>query len=398
MRPRVPYPTIASSFGVLLIIGAGLTITSTSPFPGLLAVIPVAGTAIVIAAGSPILSWRWLVALGLVSYPLYLWHWPLLSLAATRDSEIGNVEKTAIVAISIFLAWGTARYIEYPIRFGAFRPRGAALSASAMLAVSLVAVAIFYSGGLPARYPPEIRPVLATMSYEFRGPVRENRCLIAQDVPFERFAPECREGHILVWGDSYAGFLSTGLAKPYAQFTRDACLPIITGKADQCAKSNAAIMHEIMQLKPRRVLLFGAWLSHSPNWKREPILNGSLEHTLHELRSKIDDVILLGPAPLWRPGLPAVVFKFWSDSGVLPDRVKVATENYHATDAVMRGIADHERAQFISIFDSLCNDEGCLTHTPTSRSELLIWDHGHMTTEGATYIVHKLGLDAPLPE
>jgi hypothetical protein len=58
----------------------------------------------------------------------------------------------------------------------------------------------------------------------------------------------------------------------------------------------------------------------------------------------------------------------------------------------MRNIADNEQVRYISIFDALCDAEGCLTHTPASRSDLLVWDYGHMTRAGATYIVKKLGL------
>jgi peptidoglycan/LPS O-acetylase OafA/YrhL len=398
MRINVPYPTLASSAGLGLIVGAALILTNTSPFPGLLAVIPVVGTAVVIAAGSRILSWRWLVALGLISYPLYLWHWPLLSLAAAGGTETGTIAKTAIVAVSFLLAWGTARYIEYPIRFGTLRPRGAMLSAASLFAVAIGAMLIFYSEGLLVRYPPEIRPVLATMDYQFAGPVRGFRCALTVTMSFESYQPECSEGHILVWGDSYSALLATGLRKPYAQFSRDGCLPLLTGGVDRCARSNAAVMQTILRLKPQRVVLFGAWLSHSANWKLDPTWNETLRSTLEELRRDIEDVIVVGPGPLWRPSLPVVVFRYWSEFGVLPDRIELSPENYRDTDAMLREISNRMNVHFVSIFDALCKAEGCLTHTPASRSQLLIWDHGHMTIEGAAYVVRRLGLDSSLPD
>jgi peptidoglycan/LPS O-acetylase OafA/YrhL len=64
-----------------------------------------------------------MVALGLISYPLSLWHWPLLSFAATEGVDTAWV-KMAIVAASVLLAWLTTSYIEYPIRFGRLRSRG----------------------------------------------------------------------------------------------------------------------------------------------------------------------------------------------------------------------------------------------------------------------------------
>lgn len=392
-RIKVPYPGIVSSLGLVLIVGAAaLKLTNIGPFPGLLAIGPVGGTAMVIASRSWVLSRRPFVVIGLISYPLYLWHWPLLSFAAILDVHTELV-RFAIVVTSVFLAWMTTRYVEYPIRFGSLRSRGAAISAAAMFAVSLGAAMIFYFGGLPERYPDYGRLVLATMNYKFQERGRYGKCWLNEQTKFERYEPECSHGEILVWGDSYSALLSTGLPRPYAQFSRDGCLPLLTGGADLCAESNAAIVDKILLLKPHRVILFGEWLFiDAANWQSDQKLKETLQHTLHNLRSGVDDVILIGPSPSWPPSLPEVVFKFWSDFGVLPDRLKVPAETYRATDAVMAKIAKREHVRFISIFDALCNAEGCLSHTPASRTELLAWDHGHLTVEGATYIVQNLGL------
>jgi hypothetical protein len=369
-------------------VGAAFALTSASPFPGLLAMIPVIGTTMVIGAGSRVLGLRLLVSLGKISYPLYLWHWPLLSFVAICNIESGFMN-AAVVLASVVLAWLTSRYIEYPIRFGGLRPRGAAISAAGMLTVSLGAALIFYSGGLAVRFPAEIRPALAT-KYEFRGPSRTGRCWLDGDRNFDEYARECRDGEIVVWGDSMAALLATGLPKPYAQFTRGGCLPLLAGFADLCAKSNASIADEILRLKPRRVILFGQWMKIA-NWQSDPAKE-SLRNTLHKLRSGIDDVILIGPSPAWQPSLPEVVFKFWSEFGTLPDRLDVPPKNYRATDAVLRGLADSEDVRFISFFDALCNADGCLSHTPASRSQLLLMDSTHLTVHGAAYFTNLLGL------
>jgi peptidoglycan/LPS O-acetylase OafA/YrhL len=408
-RVKVPYPEIVSWLGIVLIVGISFVKLKNAPFPGLLAIVPVGGAAMVIAAGSSALTWRPLVALGLISYPLYLWHWPLLSFA--RICNEPAFVKIATVPLSICLAWVTNRYIEYPVRFGSLRSFGAAISGSTMFAVSLVAFVIFYSGGLPNRYPKGIQRVFAIMEYEYRSPGRYGRCWLDQWSKFDVYEPQCRNGEILIWGDSVSALLGTGLPKPYAQFSRDSCLPLLATRDDefviaeqkesslgsrrlgeQCLKSNARIVDEILQLKPRRVILFGAWLFHVANWQSDPKLTESMRLTLHKLRSGIDDVILVGPSPAWLPSLPQTVFEFWSKFGALPDRLKVPPEDYQATDTVLRDIAADEHVRFISIFDALCNAEGCLSHTPESRSELLMFDHAHMTIDGATYVVEKLGL------
>jgi len=390
-RLEMPHPEIASFVGLMLILGAAFTLTDTSVFPGLLAVIPVGGTAMLIAGRSWILSRRLFVAVGLISYPLYLWHWPLLSFATFLDFQTERA-KGIVVAISIILAWITTRYVEYPVRFGSLRYYGATLSVALTFAVSLSAFIIFHFDGLPWRYPADVRRVFATRDYAFSIAARRSQCWIALNANFDSYQPACRYGEILVWGDSFSALLATGLPKPYAQFSRDSCMPLLTGKADDCAKGNAAVAEEILKLKPKRAILFGLW--PGTNWQPDPTFNEALRFTLHRLRQAVDDVVLIGPSPIWSPGLPDAVLTFWLKHRVLPDRLRllIPAENYYAADKVMGDIAKTEHVHYISIFDLLCNSGGCLTHTPASRAELLFWDYGHMTVEGATYIANKLGL------
>jgi peptidoglycan/LPS O-acetylase OafA/YrhL len=389
---KLRHPEIASLLGIALIVVAGLILTNASRFPGLLAVMPAGGAALAIAGRSSILRWRPFVALGLISYPLYLWHWPLLSFAAISGFDTLPV-RFAVVAVSILLAWATTRYIESPVRFGALRARGASISAGVTFAVAICGTLIFWSGGMLLRYPQAIRPVLATMDYKFHLPARYGKCWLAANWDFSHYKSECSDGTILMWGDSYSALLATGLPKPYAQFSRDGCLPLIDPGPGQCAHSNVTVADKIVQLKPRRVILFGAWLFHVENWQADPKLTGPLRATLRRLRADIDDVVLVGPSPDWLPeNLPAVVFKFWSETGLLPDRIKLPSEKYQATDRIMRDVALGEGVRFVSFFDAICNADGCLTHDPASRSELLFWDHGHLTLEGANYLVAKMSL------
>lgn len=114
-----------STLGIMLLFYGFWRIDKDLGFPGKWATIPVLGTVMVILAGSQswvnrnILSHRILVWFGLISFPLYLWHWPLLSLSrvvAGQDPSQGL--RIAVVSLSIVLAWLTYKLIERPIRFG----------------------------------------------------------------------------------------------------------------------------------------------------------------------------------------------------------------------------------------------------------------------------------------
>lgn len=114
-----------SLLGIGLIVAGFMTITKTREFPGWWALLPVAGAVLLISAGAQawvnrvVLSNRILVWFGLISFPLYLWHWPLLVYARIIENGIPAIEvRAAAVSASIGLAWLTYRLIERPIRTG----------------------------------------------------------------------------------------------------------------------------------------------------------------------------------------------------------------------------------------------------------------------------------------
>lgn len=390
IKPR--FPQVVSLSGLALIIATAFSITGSSPFPGLPAVLVVEGSVMVLIGRSWILSAPPLAWVGLISYPLYLWHWPLLSFAAIRGTTAVSA-RVGLIALSVALAWLTTRYIERPIRFGQWRYIGVRISTGATALVAAIALMVFFSNGLPIRYPAEIRPVLATTgTRSWIVPARARTCWLFKDSSFDQYRPECFLRDVAVWGDSFSALLGTGLPRPYAQFSRDSCPPLLTNDGSPCAEGNKMIVDELLRRKPRRVILFGAWLFDSVNWQSGGRWASALQRTLHALRGSIDDVVLVGPSPSWAPSLPEAVFKFWREKGALPDRLKVDPQIYESTDSAFRSTAQQEGARFVSFFDALCNVDGCLTHTPVSRSDLLIWDFGHLTLDGASYVAGALGL------
>lgn len=162
-----------SGFGLAAIILA-VFVTDAQSFPGWWPLLPVVGAAFVIAGGPRsfinrrLLSVSSVVWLGKISYPLYLWHWPLFAFAwlaygAKPPAEI----RYALVAASVLLAWMTYAGIEKPIRFGSGPLRPVATLSAAMLVLGLGGVAIMQSQGLPERSVAEINHSLA---YDLRVP------------------------------------------------------------------------------------------------------------------------------------------------------------------------------------------------------------------------------------
>ncbi|VVP26146.1 hypothetical protein PS876_04092 [Pseudomonas fluorescens] len=145
---------VLSASGLALIVFAVFSIKASDHFPGWRAILPVLGSVLLIAAGPSsfinrkIFSTRVAVAIGLISFPLYLWHWPLLAFARIVQSETPNIEiRAAAVAASILFAWATYSVIEKPLRAGAIRlPRQTPGLAALMMIVALGGFATY-------RYP-----------------------------------------------------------------------------------------------------------------------------------------------------------------------------------------------------------------------------------------------------
>ena len=114
-----------SWIGCGLFIAGLLLINKESGFPGAWALLPTLGAAFMIKAGPTawfnrvVLGNSVLVWFGLISYPLYLWHWSLLSFARILSSSVPELEiRIGVVVLSVLLSWLTYRFIEKPIRFG----------------------------------------------------------------------------------------------------------------------------------------------------------------------------------------------------------------------------------------------------------------------------------------
>jgi peptidoglycan/LPS O-acetylase OafA/YrhL len=114
-----------SWIGCALFVAGLLLISKDSGFPGAWALLPTLGAALMIKAGPSawfnkvVLGNSVLVWFGLISYPLYLWHWPLLSFARILSSSVPELEiRIGVVVLSILLSWLTYRFVEKPIRFG----------------------------------------------------------------------------------------------------------------------------------------------------------------------------------------------------------------------------------------------------------------------------------------
>ncbi|HEV6952407.1 MAG TPA: acyltransferase family protein, partial [Promicromonospora sp.] len=134
--------------GLVAIAVSGLVFSSSSAWPGYLALVPTLGTAAVIVAGfsagrwgpAVLLSWRPAVWVGGLSYSLYLWHWPLIICATAYWGELGTKRGLLVMLASFVPAYLSYKLVENPIRFAPALSRSNRLTLSIGANCTLVGV------------------------------------------------------------------------------------------------------------------------------------------------------------------------------------------------------------------------------------------------------------------
>lgn len=202
-----PYATPVTALGLLLILASIVSIDANSAWPGIAAIAPVAGTAMILLM-APQATWMRaapLYYLGLSSYSLYLWHWPVVVALIFLDIADSVLAITAGMALSVLLGLLSWRLIENPGRQALTSPYVLA----GIFAVTLTPAVLIYSqDGIPGRLPPNAeRAAAEALNYD----PRRGECLarIGQDFPWCQYGgPDTRA---VVVGDSHASSLFTAI-------------------------------------------------------------------------------------------------------------------------------------------------------------------------------------------
>jgi hypothetical protein len=300
--------------------------------------------------------------------------------------------------ISIVLAALTYRQLEKPIR----QNQNSRIS-TRTLCYTLAGTAVFglftlMSDGLANRVPEPIRP-FADFKPDYETDARLHQCWLSYTESID-FPADCVDSatplrpKIAVWGDSYAARLYPGLRVAadghyqLAQFTRDACAPILQRGYKNCYLSNFKVFDWIRTEKPDWVILAGWWNHYS--------YLSDLRFTLQALKEAgVKNILIVGAAPQWKTSLPATLFRFYirdSSSHRIPERLKVGLKNeVESTDRYLQSHIERlPGVQYFSIYQMLCNSDGCLTRLSKTPESMVTWDDGHLTTSAATYVAKKL--------
>lgn len=399
-RPRMPdgVQRAASWLGMAAIAYSVVFISAKDPFPGKVALIPVMGAFLLLLSkpddkfsATRVLSHPLLVYIGLLSYSLYLWHWPVLVFMSHLGfSTTGFFTIAAALGLTFILAWSSFKFVETPVRLGRRLPTPRALVASVSLglvSMAFLALHILVTQGAAYRYDAQARPYLVA-NFDSRS----DRCGVVFRVLHPRsevceLTSRPHAAHkVLLWGNSHADMWSGMLSQLADQ--HDAALFL---NAKNCratidsAFCNATVQNRILEFvkdqKISDVILASSW--HGAYDIADEIFESQLENIVQRL-SVAGVRLWLVIDPPQDPELNPV--QRYQQNSARPTSGAIALKDYNVAsrdkaDALFRRLAAHEPAvQVVDVMDAYCMADAC--HGGNDQ-EVWYRDNSHLTNTGA---------------
>ena len=394
--------------GLAAILTAACTLNPQAPFPGFNALAPVLGAALVIypreSAAGRLLSGRPFVFVGLISYSLYLWHWPIIVFWRVYKNGIplSSADEIAVTALSFFLSALSWRFIEQParrIRVGSATVLTGALIAAATVAAVLVPV--LWTGGFPSRLPAD------ALALGSKAEMWDWKCPLSIDLGMLVYpnttgsVPSCALGanwktahhRAIVWGDSIAESIEplldvAGRQERVAIAFMPACLVITNQGAPRrimpsgpeydkwCDAARTRVL-AILSAHPEidLVLMSTSW-SFAPgllDWRSLPngteLMKAGLDGLLSDMEAAGRRTLIVGDIPAFLgPDPTSCVMALHAlprmpcprDPEFIPRSTIPFETSAHA--ALKEVAAAHAHATVIDPLDFLCDDVRCRTY------------------------------------
>lgn len=400
-----------SLLGLVLIGGSLMLLSEDRPFPGLAALAPCIGAALIIATGEEkealagrMLGFAPLVLIGSLSYSLYLWHWPALVFGryiALRP--LTAPEAAAAVLVAFALAWASWRYVERPVLQWRLPHRPVLIGGAMTMAVSAGAVAIVVLGnGLPQRLDPLGRTLVAAArdNSGYRGACHsEEHDVIAYD-RLCAFGDRRATPSVAVWGDSFGAELVVAMGEKLAsekrsvlQITASGCPPSLGYAAPHrpaCSAYNDERLRELRgDPRIREIVLvvnYLGFMNDSP--ARQAALLDGVERSALALHATGKGVTLVYTIPRM-PFVAPTALAMERLRGGDPAGFGQSRADFDRGDALVSArldrIARETGAGRIVPAQRLCGARLCPAYLPGAG--VLYFDHAHLSIAGARYLL-----------
>jgi peptidoglycan/LPS O-acetylase OafA/YrhL len=288
-----------SACGVVLCLYGVLVYDALTPFPSAYALLPTVGAALIIIFAAPstmvgkLLGHKFFVALGLISYSAYLWHYPLFVFARHRSIDPpGHVLLLSLTACSFLVAYVSWKYVETPFRNRQFLARRHLFAVAAICSIAFIVLGLagYMTGGFPQRVDeavtkaqsPQFDPLDCMSEAGRYTPVRES-CVLGARVNVT--------GALL--GDSIAGALGFELRRSlenhslgFSNMSYGHCPPILDvyridqGSTHRCPEHNREVFEYVRENDNYHTLILaGYWTEYLEGARLDVMVNGVKERT-----------------------------------------------------------------------------------------------------------------------
>jgi len=390
-----------------------------TPFPGLAALPPCLGTALIIATGgsgptlvSRFLSLKPCVWIGLISYSLYLWHWPLIVLLReTLPADyFPPLQGAGIFVAGILLGYLSWRFVERPFRDGGIGRRaiftGTAATAGLISALSLAVIA---TGGMPTRFDPKVARMAEAISYSGHTVYPHGTCF-SEDGDFKDVGADAclaldpDRPNIAIVGDSHAEHLWYGLHTDMPQLhfipaTVSGCRPrldAVPGDYDRCRLLYDFVLKDYLPSHSIDLVVLAG------NWEKEDLPR--VARLIDWLRENKLKVLLVGPIAEYKAQVAKLIaLSYLKNDPGLPDRF-ISFRRRSALDRAFADLAREKGASYASPYQMLCTTPDSCTRIAANGMPLQ-YDMAHLTDEGSLFIARglkpeierALGSESPAP-
>ena len=407
---RLLRPGVSNSVSLIslaAIVGAAMNFNSNTPYPGLAALVPCLSAATLIYANSGQLNWvgtvlasRPLVSMGLLSYSLYLWHWPILSFLRYLNcaKQLDAFTSTLALILTLSVSAVTYNLIEKPIR----DKRLLASEPSLLRWIGLFALvlltgsqAVVWLNGLPERF--DRRVVAFEAARNRKGNRFEIQIATVHQGKLPLLGAKDSSRQCLLWGDSHAMSLGAGLdlackirnIKGF-QATHSSTPPILNysernpyGLNERAPEFNQAVMIFAKERKINMVVIAPFWSLYLQDHGFEE----NLSQTINELTAAGIQVALVLDVPE-HSGDPLLKLAMAARKGqdtakIGAPQAKYKSDNLAVNTLLKRFASD--RVQILDPLPYLSDEDGILR--AEFGGEAIYWDKDHLTIEGSLRLV-----------
>ncbi len=409
--------------GLAAIAAAASLFDLSTVFPGVSALLPCLGAALVIASGGTpnpaarLLAFEPIRRIGLISYSLYLIHWPLFSFAHQYFNRKLPLEPAlAVIAASILLAYASWRFIETPFRTGQFsKPQAFGAAAAIMAGLYLCGAVFVRNEGFPSRLGSEVQASKAP------APDWGKYCRKTA-IPGLKAAEPCILGEdrgnsydFILWGNSHARHYTSAVSTLAANrklsgmaFIQNGCLPFLNDRhlAANCKNLNGAVLRWLDEHPVKVAILAGRWRNHLKDYRRfladgSPSQNqGGFAQTLAMFAAKGVQVSILDQVPEFSQDVPRCVTRDLFYGRDSEHCVMEPVAGAVAWRKELDGYFDYLHKEYSFTVangnGALCGGEFCRAR---QGSVLLMIDDNHLSPAGSLLVAPYLSiplLNAPL--